>query len=130
MSTIMCPCCIGQNLTGDYAAFESLAKDVRSIADSCTHHVYHDSISIDGCWIKILLDSNGYICKAELVGNIDVLKEEQIICIEKSLLSSTSQHDIYIDDYHYFKHIYWKLQKYATYYIRYRANEQNGNTKY
>lgn len=118
--TIMRLYCIGQNLTGDYAAFESLKKDVRAIADSCMLNVYNDSISIDVCWIEILLDSNGYICKAELVGNIDTLKEEQIRCIENSLLSSTNQYDIYIEDYHYFKNIYWKYHKYATYYIRYK----------
>lgn len=116
--TIVLQTCIGQNLTADYTAFENLIKDVQRLVDSCQSHVSNDTTSLKTTTyhLKISLDSSGCICKVVIN---DGLRNDYIVsCLEHSLLSFNKRYDIYIDDYQYFKDKYWKLNKYATYYIR------------
>lgn len=119
--------CKSQNLTGDYSAFEQLMKDVRSVADSClyqSNNSFISDISVE-FWLEVHLDTNGCICKAKLAGERGGLKESQIACMVQSLLSSSNQYNIYIEDYHYLKDRFWELHKDAKYYIRYQKGEQN-----
>ena len=117
--------CRAQTLTGNYAAFERLIADVTSIVDSCLSCLDEDSISYYSVNFMMLvcLDSNGYICRVELIGKNTPLKETQITFIEQSLLSCSKQYDVYIEDYHYLKDRFWELSKYARYSIRYRGRK-------
>ena len=118
--------CRAQTLTDNYAAFEHLVAGVTSIVDSCLSRSDGDSISYRSInfMMKVCLDSNGYICEVKLIGKNTPSKENQITCIEQSLLSCSNQYDIFVEDYHYLKDRYWKLHEYAMYTIPYRGRKE------
>ena len=118
-------CCYSQGLTGDDAAFEQLKRDVRSAMDSCLSRAGGNTTNaapVD-CWMKVSLDSNGFIRSATLIRGSASLKDSLVTCIEQSVLSANRQYGVYIEDYHYWKDKYWKLHDDAIYYIGYRRNK-------
>lgn len=118
--------CRAQTLTDNYAAFEHLVADVTSVVDSCLSCSDEDSMLYysTNFMMVVCLDSNGYICRAKLIDKNTPSKENQITCIEQSLLSCSNQYDIFIEDYHYLKDRYWKLHEYAMYTIPYRGRKK------